>query len=369
MAQRGFFEGPGERDQLVNPRRYVHPNQNEKPLLKRGSNRITWSPSKDSGNHRLLARKLANGDALAVLLNVTEVAKANALSNVSARCEGELEGILDVVAVVIPLVQEGSERGIASANGGNELDVELTLSIPDVLAVGEVGGTTATHGEQDVLDTDLMSHGEGATGIIISIDLDPEDLAHLMMVGLDEQRFLSCKVLQLRAREVEYNIGAAGLGMVDDLIQKILGSAGRNGTGNDQTIEVAGGVQDLVELLLVLRGDRSTGVKDAVLVLAIIDVCADTGDAVNPNGAAKAAHVHGLLDDELTGKAGKEAKSDGIDAELLEGVGNIQALTVGRVASGARTDVLVRNKTVAGNSHIDCWISRECIEHIAPFIQ
>jgi hypothetical protein len=317
----------------------------------------------------LLARKLANGDALAVLLDVTEVTKANALGNVSARCEGELEGVLDVVAVVIPLMQEGSERGIAGTNGGNELDVELTLGVPDVLAVGEVGGATATHGKENVLNTDLMSHGEGTTGIIIGIDLDAEDLAHLMMVGLDEQRFLGCKILQLRAGEVEDDIGAAGLGMVDDLIQKILGGARRNGTGNDQTIEVAGGVQNLVELLLVLRGDRSAGIKDAVLVLAIVDVCADTGDAVNPNGAAKAAHVHGLLDDELTGKTGKKAKSYGIDAELLEGVGNIQALTVGRIASGARADVLVRNKTVAGNSHINSWISRECIEHIAPFIQ
>ena len=108
--------------------------------------------TRENNEFRLLAIELANGNALAVLVDVTKVADADGLSNVGAGGHSELHGLLDVVAIPVPLVQERSEGAVAGADGRDKLDVELTLGIPDVLAVGEVSVTAATTGEQHVLD-------------------------------------------------------------------------------------------------------------------------------------------------------------------------------------------------------------------------
>lgn len=58
---------------------------------------------------RLLSIELADSNALAVLVDVTKVANADGLGNVGTGGHSELHGLLDVVAVLVPLVQERSE--------------------------------------------------------------------------------------------------------------------------------------------------------------------------------------------------------------------------------------------------------------------
>ena len=76
--------------------------------------------------------------------------QCDGLGNVGAGGHSELHGLLDVVAIPVPLVQERSKGAVAGADGRNQLDVELTLGVPDVLAVGEVSVAAATTGEQHV---------------------------------------------------------------------------------------------------------------------------------------------------------------------------------------------------------------------------
>ena len=153
--------------------------------------------------------------------------------------------------------------------------------------------------------------------------------------------------------------------MLHDLIEEVLGGAGRNGTGDDQAVHAGAGVEDVVELLLVLRGKRGTGVEDAVLVLAVVDIGADARHAVNPDRTAQAAEVHGLLDDELAGEAAKETEGDGVDAELLEGERHVETLAVGGIAGGVRTNVLIGNERGAGDRHVNGGIGSQSVKHTA----
>ena len=175
------------------------------------------------GRKTLGARELAHGDALAVLLDLGEVAQAGGLGHVGAGGHGQLEGVLHVVAVLEPLVQERGQGAVAGAHGGHKADGEVALGVPDVLAVGEVGGTAAAHGEQHVLHAGLVGLGERAAGVVVAIDADAEDLLHLVMVRLDEQRLLVGELLELGAGEVQHHLGATGLGMVHDLGQEVRG--------------------------------------------------------------------------------------------------------------------------------------------------
>ena len=59
---------------------------------------------------RLLTIELADSNALAVLIDVTEVADADGLGNVGAGGHSELHGLLDVVAIPVPLCA-GTQRG------------------------------------------------------------------------------------------------------------------------------------------------------------------------------------------------------------------------------------------------------------------
>ena len=124
---------------------------------------------------RLLTIELADSNALAVLVNVTKVANADGLGNVGAGGHSELHGLLDVVAIPVPLVQERSEGAVAGADGRDQLDVELTLGVPDVLAVGEVSVAAATTGEQHVLNASVVSHLHGDTNLVVGVDRHAED--------------------------------------------------------------------------------------------------------------------------------------------------------------------------------------------------
>ncbi len=72
--------------------------------------------------------------------------------------------------------------------------------------------------------------------------------------------------------------------MLHDLSQEVGRSFGRHGARDDQALKIARGVQDVVELLLMLRRNRCAGVQDAILVLAIIDVGVDARDTVGQTG-------------------------------------------------------------------------------------
>ena len=254
-------------------------------------------------------------------------------------------------------MQERSEGAVAGADGRNQLDVELTLGIPNVLAVGEVSVAAATTGEQHVLDASLVGELHGKADLVIGVDRNTKDGLHLVMVRLDEQRLLVSELLELVGRQVQDDVGATSLSVLHDLSQEVGRGFGRHGARDDQALKVARGVQDVVELLLVLRRDRGAGVEDAVLVLAIVDVGVDTRDTVGPNRAAQAAKVHDLLDDELAREAGEEAERDGVDAHLLKGEGHVEALAVGRVAGRAGADILVGLERRARNRHVDSWVS------------
>ena len=88
-------------------------------------------------------------------------------------------------------------------------------------------------------------------------------------------------------------------------------------------------------------------------MLAIVDVRIDAGDAVGPHRTAQAAHVHGLVNDKATSETSKEAERDGVDTKLLKGKRHVQALTIGRVASSARTNVFVGHERLTRDRHID----------------
>ena len=177
------------------------------------------------------------------------------------------------------------------------------------------------------------------------------------MVGLDEQRLLRGKRLELGAGEVENHIGTARMGMIHDLVQEVRRGLGRHRAGNNQAVKVARGIQNVVELLLSLRSKRSARVQNAVLVLAIVEVRIDAGDAVGPHRAAEAAHVHGLIDNKTPGKTSKKTERDGIDAKFLKGKRHVQAFAIGRVASIARTNVFVGHERLTRNRHIDGRVS------------
>ena len=254
-------------------------------------------------------------------------------------------------------MQERSEGAVAGADGRNQLDVELTLGVPDVLAVGEVSVAAATTGEQHVLNASVVSHLHGNANLVVGVDRHAEDGLHLVMVRLDEQRLLVSELLELIGGQVQDDVGATSLSVLHDLSQEVRRSFGRHGAGNDQALEIARGVQDVVELLLVLRRDRSTRVQDAVLVLAIVDVGVNARDTVGPDRAAEATQVHDLLDDELAREAGEETERDGVDAHLLKGEGHVEALAVSRVAGRAGADVLVGLERRARNRHVDSRVS------------
>ena len=288
---------------------------------------------------------------------MTEVANTHGLGDVGASGHSELHGLLDVVAIPVPLVQERSEGAVAGANGRDQLDVELTLGIPDVLAVGEVGVAAATTGEQHVLDAGVVGELHGNANLVVGVDRHAEDGLHLVMVRLDEQRLLVSELLELVGGQVQDDVGATSLSVLHDLSQEVGRSFGRHGTRDDQALKIARGVQDVVELLLVLRRNRGAGVKDAILVLAIVDVGVDTRDTVGPDRAAQAAQIHDLLDDKLAREASEKAERDGVDAHLLKGEGHVEALTVGRVAGRAGADILVGLERRARNRHVDSRIS------------
>ena len=254
-------------------------------------------------------------------------------------------------------MQERSEGAVAGADGRDQLDVELTLGIPDVLAVGEVGVAAATTSEQHVLDAGVVGELHGNADLVVGVDRHAEDGLHLVVVRLDEQRLLVSELLELVGGQVQDDVGATGLSVLHDLSQEVRRGFGRHGTRNDQALKIARGVQDVVELLLVLRRDRGAGVKDAVLVLAIVDVGVDARDTVGPDRAAQATQVHDLLDDELAREAGEEAERDGVDAHLLKGKGHVEALAVSRVAGRAGADVLVGLERRARNRHVDSRVS------------
>ena len=198
-----------------------------------------------------------------------------------------------------------------------------------------------------------MSHGKSAASVVIGIDGDAKNFTHLVMVGLDEQRLLRGKRLELGAREIENHIGTTRMGMIHDLVQEVRRGLGRHRAGNNQTVKVTRGIQNVVELLLSLRSKRSARVQNAVLVLAIVEVRIDTGDAIGPHRATEAAHVHGLIDNKTPGKTSKETERDGIDAKFLKGKRYIETLTIGRVASIARTNIFVGHERLTGDRHID----------------
>ena len=103
---------------------------------------------------------------------MAKVAQASALAHVGTGGHSELQRLLNVIAIVVPLKQEGRERAVASADRRHELDVEVALRIPNVLAVGEVRAAAAAHGEQHVLDARLMGKCQRTTSVIVGVNLD-----------------------------------------------------------------------------------------------------------------------------------------------------------------------------------------------------
>ena len=161
------------------------------------------------------------------------------------------------------------------------------------------------------------------------------------------------KILEVVGAEVENDVGAVGLSVINNLGEEIGRSLRRNGTRDDEAIHAGGLIENLVELLLVLGSNGSTGVKDTVLVLTVVHIRVDTRDTVSPDGLTEAAEVHDLFDDELAREAGEETECHGVGAHLLKGEGNVETLAVSGVASGAGTDVLVGNKRRARHRHVD----------------
>ena len=133
-------------------------------------------------------------------------------------------------------MQERSEGAVAGADGRDQLDVELTLGIPDVLAVGEVGVAAAAAGEQHVLNASLVGELHGNADLVVGVDRHAEDSLHLVMVRLDEQRLLVSELLELVGGQVQDDVGATGLSVLHDLGQEVGRGFGRHGAGDDQTL-------------------------------------------------------------------------------------------------------------------------------------
>ena len=68
---------------------------------------------------------LTNLDILLVFVHLGKIAQTGALDHVGAGGHRKTQGILDSLGGVVPPGQEGGQRGIAGADGRQQLDVCL----------------------------------------------------------------------------------------------------------------------------------------------------------------------------------------------------------------------------------------------------
>ncbi len=140
-------------------------------------------------------------DVIAILVPLEQERSQRAVAGADGGHELDVEltlGVPDVLAIgevgiatatasQKDVLNARGQRAVAGADGGHELDVELTLGVPDVLAIGEVGIATATASQKDVLNARVVSHLHGNADLVIGVHRNAEDLAHLVVVRLDEQ--------------------------------------------------------------------------------------------------------------------------------------------------------------------------------------
>ena len=74
---------------------------------------------------------LTDCNTLLILIDLGKIAQTRALDHVGAGGHREAQGILDALGGVVPHGQEGGQRGVARADGRQQLDVEGAVGKPD----------------------------------------------------------------------------------------------------------------------------------------------------------------------------------------------------------------------------------------------
>ena len=269
----------------------------------------------------------------------------------------------------MPHGQEGGKRGVASADGRQQLDLEGAVGKPDVLAVGEVRAV-ATKGQQHVLSALGVQLGHRALNglVVATAHLNAKDVEQLVVVGLNEQRLHGDEVGQLMARDIEHELGALRLNTAKYLGQETLGGVGGQRAANDQAGHVVERIDKVKHLLLVGSIDGSACIDHVVLGVGTgVEKDIDARDAVGPHGLDGHAQGLGALDDKLARETGKKAQDRGVDAVVIEGERDVKTLAVGRVDRVARAGDGVGGKTVAGNVVVNGGICSERVNHVSSF--
>ena len=269
----------------------------------------------------------------------------------------------------MPHGQEGSERGIAGADGRQQLDIKGAVRKPNVLAVREIG-TGAAEGQQHVLGALGVQFGHRTLDglVIATAHLNAKDVEQLVVVRLNEQRLHSNEVGQLMARDVEHELSAFCLHATQDLGQETLGGVGGQRAANDQAGHVVERINKLKHLLLVGLVNGGAGIDHVVLGVGTgVEEHVDTRDAVSPHGLDGHAKGLGALNDELAREAGEEAQDRGVDAVVVERKRDVEALAVGGVDRVTGTRDGVGGKAVAGDVVVDSGICSERVNHECSF--
>lgn len=135
--------------------------------------------ARNQGPYATLA-DLTNGYTLLILIDLGKIAQTRALDHVGAGGHREAQGILDALGGVVPHGKEGGQRGVARADGRQQLDVEGAVGKPDVLAVGEVRAVAAER-QQYILSALGVQLGHGALDglVVATAHLNAKDVEQL----------------------------------------------------------------------------------------------------------------------------------------------------------------------------------------------
>ena len=180
---------------------------------------------------------------------------------------------------------------------------------------------------------------------------DVEELAELVVVGLDHEGLRLEGLEQKRARSVDDEAdAAAGEAGHDDLIHVIRQALG-DGTREDEGVTGLDAVEAAKHLVdLVVRDLGAHAVDDGHHDAVELDV--DAREALlEAHEVARDARALKGLENVVTSEAGDDAEADGVNVELVQDAGDIDAVT-------ATTNLFARG--TVGEAHVE----RRGVHHV-----
>ena len=201
-----------------------------------------------------------------------------------------------------------------------------------------------TAGDDDVAGArvlELVRVGHAGLGLL---DLNAEDAADLVVVGLDEEGVRLEGLHQELARGVDHELDAAAAEAPHDLHVHVLGKRVRDGTREDQRVPGAHHVHALEQLVDLLLGNLGAHAVDHRHDDAVeLDV--DAGVAtVEKDEVERDALLLEAADEVVAGEAGRDAHGDAGNVQLVQKGGDVDA-----VAAAVQ---LLRGRAV-GEAHVE----------------